>query len=332
MSQFHPSCERSASAATGRILSGMRLVRGGTFAMGSDHHYSEEAPVRRVRVDSFWIDEEPVTNRAFAAFVNQTGHKTAAEVAPDPADYPGIPPNLMFPGSLVFVPPPVSVALDDPSLWWQFRLGADWRHPVGPGSTIDGLEDHPVVHVSHADAAAFAAWAGKALPTEAEWEFAARGGLDGKTFAWGDELAPDGTRMANYWQGIFPYADEQTDGWQRTSPVGSFPPNGYGLVDMIGNVWEWTDDWFALPAIVEKRAGECCIPSNPRGATLSDSYDPDTPQHAMGRKVLKGGSHLCAPNYCQRYRPASRQAQAIDTSTSHIGFRCIVRAGGDALR
>jgi formylglycine-generating enzyme required for sulfatase activity len=306
----------------------MLFIPGGSFTMGSEMFYPEEAPRRGVRVDSFWIDETPVTNRQFARFVEETGHRTLAEIAPDPADYPGMAPEMAQPGSLLFQKTPHPVDLNDFSQWWTFSFGADWRHPFGPGSALDGLEDHPVVHIAYADAEAYAKWAGKSLPTEAEWEFAAKGGRDDAEFAWGDELAPDGAMLANYWQGQFPYANDLLDGWERTSPVRSYPANGHGLFDMIGNVWEWTRDWYALPKVDQRRKpkGACCMPSNPRGARETDSFDPCTPQIRIGRKVLKGGSHLCAPSYCQRYRPAARHAQPVDSSTSHIGFRCVVRA------
>jgi formylglycine-generating enzyme required for sulfatase activity len=296
---------------------------GGEFWMGSDRFYAEEAPRRRVRVSPFWIDEAPVTNREFATFVEETGYRTFAELPPDPRQYPGMPTEMARPGSLVFRRTAGPESLADPYACWEFRVGADWRHPLGAGSTIKGLEDHPVVHVVHKDAHAFAAWAGKSLPTEAEWEFAARGGLDGAEFAWGDELAPDGRMLANYWQGLFPTHNDMLDGWERTSPVRSFPPNGYGLFDMIGNVWEWTQDWYGAVVARAKRPGACCTPVNPRGGHLRDSLDPSAP--GVGRKVIKGGSHLCAENYCQRYRPAARHPQAIDSPTGHIGFRCIVR-------
>jgi formylglycine-generating enzyme required for sulfatase activity len=313
-----------ATSASSPPETAMRHVPGGSFLMGSDRFYSEEAPRRRVRVGGFRIDVAPVTNAQFARFVAETGHVTLAEIAPDPADYPGMAPEMAQAGSLVFRRTEGPVDLGDYSQWWEFRFGADWRHPLGPDGSLEGLEDHPVVHVAHADAAAYAAWAGKALPTEAEWEFAARGGLDGAEFAWGDELAPEGRMLANYWQGAFPFANQLLDGWERTSPVGAFPPNGYGLSDMIGNVWEWTSDWWSLPGIEKKKFKHaCCVPANPRGGRERDSREPGAPP--IGRKVLKGGSHLCAPNYCQRYRPAARHAQAIDSSTSHIGFRCIIR-------
>lgn len=304
----------------------MRYLPGGAFFMGSDSFYPEERPARQVRVAPFWIDETPVTNRDFQAFVEATGYVTIAEIAPDPRDYPGMPPELAKPGSLVFEKTAGPVDLNDFSQWWSFRLGADWLHPLGPDSSIEGLEDHPVVQVCWQDAQAYAKWAGKALPTEAEWEFAARGGLDRAEYAWGDELAPGGVILANYWQGAFPYENTLADGWERTSPVRSYPANGHGLFDLIGNVWEWTNDWWSLagkPA--RKNKGACCIPTNPRGGKLKESFDPSQPEVRIGRKVLKGGSHLCADNYCQRYRPAARHAQMIDSATSHIGFRCVRR-------
>jgi len=304
---------------------GMAFVPGGAFAMGSEAFYPEEAPVRRVRVDPFWIDETPVTNGQFRAFVEATGHVTFAEIAPDPRDYPGILPGMDRAGSLVFDPPLRPVDLQSLA-WWSFRFGADWRHPLGEGSSLDGLDDHPVVHVSHGDAQAYAIWAGKQLPSEAEFEFAARGGLEGAEYAWGDELAPDGAMLANYWQGPFPHGNSLEDGWLRTSPVRSYPANGYGLYDMIGNVWEWTEDWFSQPKAERKKAGHCCIPANPRGGTRGGSMDKKGASPMTPRKVLKGGSHLCAAAYCKRYRPAARYAQPIDTTTGHVGFRCVVRA------
>ncbi|KQZ77374.1 gliding motility-associated lipoprotein GldK [Sphingopyxis sp. Root214] len=306
----------------------MVRIEGGAFSMGSDSFYPEEAPVRRVRVGDFWIDATPVTNRQFAAFVMATGYRTEAETAPDPRDYPGMDAALAIPGSLVFERTAGLVDLEDFTNWWHFRAGADWRHPTGPDSAIDELEDHPVIHVTYADALAYAEWAGKSLPTEAEWECAARGGHDdGRPYAWGMELAPGGAMMANYWQGLFPFSNLLTDGWERTSPVRSYAPNGFGLYDMIGNVWEWTADWYALPRAAAKATpGACCTVDNPRGGRKHESRDPCMPDSKTGRKVLKGGSHLCAENYCQRYRPAARHPQTIDTSTSHIGFRCIIRS------
>jgi sulfatase modifying factor 1 len=309
----------------------MVFVPGGTFQMGSDDHYPEERPAHPVTVDGFWIDRHPVTNAQYAAFVEATGHVTTAEMPPDPRDYPGALPDMLYAGSLVFVQPPGSVDLRDIGNWWAFVEGADWRHPTGPSSTIAGLGDHPVVHVSYADVTAYATWAGKQLPTEAEWECAARGGLDGAEYAWGDEFMPRGRPMANTWQGTFPWGNDLLDGWLRTSPVGSFPPNSYGLVDMIGNVWEWTADWYAA-SHPNAAPHACCIPTNPRGADREASIDPAQPEIRIPRKVIKGGSHLCAPNYCRRYRPAARFPEAVDTSTSHIGFRCIRRLPANPAR
>jgi sulfatase modifying factor 1 len=304
----------------------MILVPGGTFHMGSDKHYPEEAPAHQVSVDAFRFDRNPVTNRQFKEFVRATGHVTFAEIPPDPEDYPGALPHMIYAGSLVFTPPAHAVDLRDWSQWWTFLKGADWRHPYGPKSNINGLDNHPVVHVAYSDALAYARWAGKDLPTEAEWEFAARGGVDGAEFAWGNEFTPAGKHMANTWQGEFPRQNLVRDGFERTSPVTAFPANGYGLYDMIGNVWEWTADWYSPKHPVEAPKA-CCIPENPRGGAEAASYDPHQPDIKIPRKVLKGGSHLCAPNYCRRYRPAARHAEPVDTSTSHVGFRCVIREG-----
>ena len=303
----------------------MVWIPAGTFRMGSDRHYSEEAPVHHVRVDGFWIDRTPVTNRQFKEFVRATGHKTFAEIPPDPNSYPGALRHMLYAGSLVFTPPPYPVDLKNLAAWWSFMQGANWRHPYGPKSNISGLGDHPVVHVAYADALAYAEWAGKDLPTEAEWEFAARGGLDGAEFAWGDDLAPEGKHMANTWQGNFPHQNLCDDGFHRTSPVNAFPANGYGVYDMIGNVWEWTSDWWSAKHQADP-AKACCIPENPRGGGEEQSYDPCQPQIKIPQKVIKGGSHLCAPNYCRRYRPAARHAEPVDSSTSHLGFRCVTRS------
>lgn len=303
----------------------MVKIQGGTFLMGSDSHYSEEAPVHRVSVDSFFIDRTPVTNRQFKTFVRETGYITVAEKVPDAKDYPGALPNMLYAGSLVFSPPPNVTDLRDWGQWWTLMKGANWRRPYGPTSNINTLDSHPVVHVAYADALAYAKWLGKDLPTEAEWEFAARGGLDGVEYAWGDELTPNGQHMANTWQGNFPVENLGIDGYVRTSPVTAFPPNSYGLYDMIGNVWEWTRDWF-VPRHDADLPKACCVPQNPRGPREEDSFDPATPNIRIPRKVLKGGSHLCAPNYCRRYRPAARHGESVDTSTSHVGFRCVVRS------
>jgi len=288
----------------------MIWIPGGDFIMGSNRFYREERPARAETVDGFWIDPHPVTNAEFRNFVLATGYLTVSERAPDPAMYPDADPSLLAPGSLVFMKPDGPVDLRDYRAWWAYVPGANWRRPEGPASNIDDRWDHPVVHVAFDDVAAYAAWAGKAIPTEAEWEFAARGGLKDATYAWGEEFAPDGRAMANTWQGRFPWENLAEDGYEGTSPVGAFPANGYGLYDMIGNVWEWTASAYALPRAPAERQS-CCQPT--------ESID-----HAASR-VVKGGSHLCAPNYCLRYRPSARQSQPMDTSTTHIGFRCVVR-------
>src|SRR5262245_9261428 len=295
----------------------MIWIPGGTFLMGSDHHYPEERPAHRVTVDGFWMDRYPVTNARFLSFVEATGHVTFAEILPDAADYPGALPQMLYAGSMVFKKTRGPVDLRNHANWWSYVQGADWRHPQGIQSSISGRKRHPVVHVTFGDAEAFAKWEGKELPTEAEWEFAARGGLDGAEYAWGDEFSPRGRMMANTWQGEFPWQNLLLDHYEGTSPVDIFPPNGYGLYDMIGNVWEWTTDWYS-PA---HNGGVV----NPRGAPEAQSYDPEMSDIKIPRKVLKGGSHLCAPNYCQRYRPAARFPEPVDTSTCHVGFRCIVR-------
>lgn len=320
-----PSRQKSPHRNMAQVTRSMVRIEGGTFRMGSDDHYPEEAPAHGVRVDGFWIDPTPVTNGAFKRFVRATGHVTFAEKKPDPKHYPGALPEMLYAGSLVFTPPDHPVDTRDFSRWWSFLRAADWRHPYGPGSNINGLDDHPVVHIAYSDALAFARWAGKDLPTEAEWEYAARGGLDGAAFAWGAELTPGGKHMANTWQGIFPNENLAEDGYSRTSPVRSYPANGYGLYDMIGDVWEWTSDWWTTRHQPDA-AKPCCIPANPRGGRMEESLDPAMPQIRIPRKVLKGGSHLCAPNYCQRYRPAARHAEPVDTSTSHVGFRCVARS------
>jgi sulfatase modifying factor 1 len=298
-------------------------ITGGDFLMGSDRHYSDEGPVRRVAVEGFYMDVKPVTNSEFAKFAAETGYVTVAEIAPKADDYPGAKPEELVPGSLVFTMTGGPVNLRDHHQWWSWVHGADWRHPTGPQSTIDRLEDHPVVHVAYEDAVAYADWADKQLPTEAEWEYAARGAIEGAEFTWGEGDPQEGPEpKANTWQGGFPYENTELDGWTRTSPVGSYEPNGFGLYDMAGNVWEWTEDWYS------DRSGqvgpECCAPESlPRE---EESYDPRQPQFRIPRKVIKGGSHLCTIQYCFRYRPAARQPQMTDTSTSHIGFRCVTRS------
>jgi len=302
----------------------MKWLTGGPFMMGSDHHYVEEFPRHAVQVDGFWIDSAPITNAEFAAFVDATGHVTTAEIAPDPKDYPGALPEMCKAASLLFTPTEGPVDLANWSNWWRFEFGINWRCPQGLDSDWRDIPDHPVVHVTHSDAAAYAAWDGKSLPTEAEWEYAAWGGADDCEFAWGDELEPGGEHRANVWQGQFPWQNLCGDGFARTSPVATYPANGFGLFDMIGNVWEWTEDWFSARHS-HGASKPCCVPVNPRGGPKSNSHDqcggPPIP-----RKVVKGGSHLCAPNYCRRYRPAARHPQPIDSSTSHIGFRCVKRS------
>jgi formylglycine-generating enzyme len=301
------------------FLPPMVAIPGGVFVMGSDHHYPEEAPAHPVKVDGFLMDATPVTNDQFAAFVADTHYVTTAELPPDPRDYPNASPQMLRPGSAVFIEPRSPVDRNDWTRWWSFVFDANWRRPYGPGTHLKGLGDHPVVHVTWADAVAYARWAAKELPTEAEWERAARGGLEGATYAWGEEFMPGGRQMANTWQGQFPRENLLEDGYARTSPVGAFPPNPFGLYDMIGNVWEWTADWYADRHTVDT-AKPCCVRS-----IAQKSFDPCDPSTRIPRKVLKGGSHLCAPNYCQRYRPAARHPQPVDTSTSHVGFRCVRR-------
>ncbi len=296
-------------------------VPGASFLMGADAFYPEEGPTEQATVEGLWMDRHPVTNAEFAEFIEASGYVTVAERPLRAEDYPGALPELLVPGGLVFQATTGPVDLRDYTNWWAYVPGASWRTPRGSQSSLDGLDDHPVVQVAYEDAEAYAAWRGAALPTEAEWEHAARGGLKGAAFCWGDEPYPDGRQLANTWQGEFPWQNLVLDGYEGTSPVGSFPANGYGLVDMAGNVWEWTSDWWQ-----QKRTGAttgCCAPSNPRGATQAESLDPNAPLEPFGRKVIKGGSHLCAPNYCLRFRPAARQPESVETSTCHIGFRCV---------
>jgi sulfatase modifying factor 1 len=320
-----PAARDNRADRADRLTKAMSWIPGGTFRMGSADFYPEERPVHRVTVDGFWMDRHPVTVETFRRFVKATGYVTVAERPLDPADYPEADAALLVPGSLVFFRPAGPVSLRDYRNWWSYVPGANWRHPRGPSRDDRGRERHPVTHVVYEDAAAYAAWAGKELPTEAEWEYAARGGLDGAVFAWGDEFAPGGRMMANTWQGEFPWQNLLTDGYEGTSPAGSFPANGYGLYDMTGNVWEWTGDSFS-PRHPADAAHACCIPRNPRVTTSHQVRPATEPGSDFPRRVIKGGSHLCAPNYCLRYRPAARQAQAVDSATSHLGFRCVVRA------
>jgi formylglycine-generating enzyme required for sulfatase activity len=301
----------------------MRWVPGGMFLMGSDRHYPEERPARTVRVRGFWMDVHPVTNAEFAAFVKATGYVTTAEQPVAPQLRPHVVLGSGSPGSFVFrqTAEPVDVAAAEG--WWKWTPGASWRHPEGPGSSIANRAEHPVVHVTFEDARAYATWVRKVLPTEAEWEYAARGGLDGAEFAWGSEFTPDGRFMANTWQGEFPWQNLCSDGHDGTSPVTSFPANRYGLYDLIGNVWEWTNDWFSR----DHNVGDHPLSSvrdDAVGGPMEASYDPALAPPPIYRKVIKGGSFLCAPNYSGRYRPAARQAQMIDIGQSDLGFRCVV--------
>jgi sulfatase modifying factor 1 len=298
--------------------SGMVRLEGGAFRMGSTEQ-PEEGPVHVHEVAPFEIDVHPVTNAQFTAFVDATGYVTVAERELDPADFPGADPADLVPGSLVFTPTEGPVDLGDWRQWWRWVPGASWRHPFGPDSSSDERPDHPVLHVAFEDAAAYAAWAGKRLPTEAEFEFAARGGLDGARFAWGDDETPGGVPMVNRFQGDFPYRNTGANGWRGTSPVGTFPANGYGLVDATGNVWEWTTDYWSPRHAVP---GARPVDRGDRRDLLTDAASSAEPGSRVPRRVLKGGSHLCSPQYCLRYRPAARSPQAEDSSTTHIGFRC----------
>jgi len=291
-------------------LSELVTIPAGRFWMGSDGHYAEERPAHERSVAAFGLERHPVTNAQFAEFVAATSWVTVAERAPDPADFPGADPATVVPGSVVFTPTDGPVDLRDWRGWWRWQPGASWRHPEGPGSDVADRADHPVVHVAYADAAAYARWAGRRLPTEVEWERAARGGLDRAEYAWGDALVPQGRRMANTWVGDFPYRNA---GWGGTSPVGSYDANPFGLVDMIGNVWERTSDVFA-PRHVPPGPGV------PDVGGRTNLLAPTTSPRVM--RVTKGGSHLCAPEYCRRYRPAARSPQSDDSATTHLGFRC----------
>jgi len=287
-------------------------------------------PVHRVRLAGFWMDATEVTNARFADFVAATGHVTVAERMPRAEDFPGAPPENLVPGSIVFTPPERPVRLRDESgtahlQWWTYVPGASWRHPDGPASDLEGRQDHPVVHVAFEDAAAYAAWAGKRLPTEAEWEWAARGGLSGASFAWGEQFRPGGTWMANTWQGGFPHEDTGADGFRGLAPVGSFPANGHGLFDVAGNVWEWCADWYRHDTY-RRDAGDDGrqVAINPTGP--ADSFDPREPGQA--KRVQRGGSFLCNESYCARYIVGTRGKGEVSSSTNHVGFRCAKDGGG----
>jgi formylglycine-generating enzyme len=304
----HGGASAADGSATTTRWENMVWIPGGTFSMGSNSFYREERPVRTERTEGFWIDRCPVTNGEFGRFADETGYVTFSERVPTAEMYPDAAPEFLVPGSLVFVKPPRPVSLRDHRAWWAYVPGANWRQPNGPNSSIVYKENHPVVHVTYEDACAFAAWAGKELPDEAQWEFAARGGLEGAAYPWGDAANPEGRHMANTWQGRFPFENLSEDGYEGTSPVDAFPPNGYGLHDMVGNVWEWTTSPYAPNNGADK---SCC--------------NRDAPNPRSLLHVVKGGSHLCAPNYCLRFRPAARQGETTDSSTCHIGFRCVVR-------
>jgi formylglycine-generating enzyme required for sulfatase activity len=315
------------SRAPGAHPAGMVWIPGGEFTMGTDSDlgWPDEKPAHRVRVDGFWMDATDVTNAQFREFVEATGYGTTAEKPPDaeeilrqmPPGTPVPPKEKLVPGALVFTPTKGPVDLRDYSQWWKWTPGASWRHPEGPGSSIDGKEDHPVVQVSWFDAVAYATWAGKRLPTEAEWEFAARGGLENKPYAWGDDKPTDTHIQANIWQGDFPYRNTKGDGYERTSPVKTFAPNGYGLYDMSGNVWQWCNDWYQVD-LYRQRTGKAVI-DNPQGP--EKSFDPRQPYSPL--RAQKGGSFLCNDSYCTRYRPSARHGCTPDTGMSHMGFRCV---------
>jgi len=304
----------------------MVWVPGGSFRMGSDApEYPEEGPIHQASVDGFWMDETQVSVAQFRRFIKETGYLTVAERPLDAAQYPQLRPDQLVPGSLVFTPTPGPTDLRVWTNWWRYVPSASWKHPEGPGSSVGGREYHPVVHVCWEDVVAYAAWAAKDLPTEAEWEFAARGGLDGARYAWGDEFMPNGKHMANTWLGDFPWQNLKPAKQRRTMPVRSFPANGYGLYEMTGNAWEWTSDFYRSDH--SALSGPCCMSSNPSVDDPDGSYFEDDLRAGVHvpRRVIKGGSHLCAENYCQRYRPAARHAQQVESSMSHIGFRCVIR-------
>jgi sulfatase modifying factor 1 len=319
---------RQAPTVESPAPEGMAWIGGGEFSMGAEDPRGlpnggpdpmlDARPVHRVAVDGFWIDRTEVTNDQFAAFVRATGHVTLAERTPTAAEFPDAPPENLVAGSVVFTPPSGPVPLDDHYRWWSYVKGANWRHPEGPKSGIDGRGDYPVVQVSFEDAEAYARWAGKRLPTEAEWEFAARGGLQGKPYAWGDQLRPEGRWMANIWQGRFPVADAGEDGFAGIAPTAKYPPNGYGLHDMAGNVWEWCSDWYRPDAYAQvAKLGPVAI--NPKGPP--SGFDPSEPGQA--KRVHRGGSFLCTDQYCTRYMIGTRGKGEVSSASNHLGFRCV---------
>lgn len=307
-----------ASSPSKTTTQNMVWIPGGSFARGAVNGAPDEQPVREITVNGFWMDRTEVTNEEFERFVRATGYVTVAERKPDKAQYPGVPEDKLVPGAAVFHAPKEEVPLSDFLSWWSYVPGADWRHPEGPQSSIAGKEKHPVVQVCWYDAVKYAEWIGKRLPTEAEWEFAARGGLQGKDFSWGAEFLPQGRWQANIWQGTFPRENRGEDGFLTTAPVGSFPPNGYGLFDLAGNVWEWCQDWY-LPDYYAT-----CPASNPPGPT--ESEDPNEP--GVPKRVQRGGSFLCNDVYCSGYRPSTRMKASPDTGLCHSGFRCVLAAPG----
>ena len=298
---------------------GMVWISGGTFWMGCENCEMPDAlPMHVVKVDGFWMDTTPVTNAAFEKFVKATGYLTIAERPPDPKDFPGAPPEMLVPGSAVFTPPHHEVSLDTPLQWWRYGKGASWKQPEGPGSNVVDRQNHPVVHIAWEDAMAYAKWAGKRLPTEAEFEFAARGGLDRNLYSWGNELKPGGKWPANIWQGRFPVENRVEDGYAATSPVRAFPPNGYGLYDVGGNVWQWCSDWYRPDYFASFKSSSTPV-DNPIGP--DDSFDPQEP--GIPKRVQKGGSFLCSDAYCTRYLVGSRGKGATDSGSSNVGFRCV---------
>jgi formylglycine-generating enzyme len=325
---FGPTIPNTA-AHPAQTPPGMVWIPGGEFSMGAQNPPDmddvgmkatlDSRPIHRVYVDGFFMDKTDVTNAQFEKFVKATGYVTVAERKPRAEDYPGAPPENLVAGSVVFAPPDRPVPLDNYLQWWTYLPGANWRHPLGPKSSIIGKDNHPVVHISYEDAEAYAKWAGKRLPTEAEWEFAARGGLAGKPYVWGDEFRPNGKWMANTHEGRFPNEDTGADGYPGISPVAKFPPNGYGLYDMAGDVWQWTSDWYR-PDYYAQLAAAGDVTHNPQGP--DSSYDPSEPGHQ--KKAQRGGSFLCTDQYCSRYMVGTRGKGDIDTGTNHLGFRCVV--------